>query len=204
MKNNSKILLHACCGICSGYPIEHLRELGYEPVVYFFNPNIYPEAEYLKRLDAQKTICKIFDCELIVEEYESKIFKNIALGLEQEPESGKRCKKCFELRLSKTAQKALSLGVENFTTSIVISPHKNFKLISQIGKTISQNCDVNYLDIDFKKKDGFLKSNKIAKELSLYRQNYCGCEYSINQTSKGDARDKHNNEGDSETKTRVH
>jgi len=177
-KNNKKVLLHACCAICSGYPIENLRELGYEPVVYFFNPNIQPEEEYLKRLEAQKKLCGRLNCKLIIEDYEPKMFEISAFGLEEEPEGGKRCNKCFKMRLLKTAERANELGIENFTTSIVISPHKNFKLISEIGKTISQEYGINYLEIDFKKKDGFLKSNKIAKKFELYRQNYCGCSYS--------------------------
>lgn len=180
---NNKILLHACCAICSAYPIKLLQEMGYEVVVYFFNPNIYPEAEYLKRLEAQEQLCKNLDCELIVDEYESKMFEPkmfeiISFGLEDEPEKGKRCTKCFELRLFQSAKKAKELGIENFTTSIVISPHKNFDLISHIGKTMSEKYGINYLGIDFKKKDGFLKSNQIAKELGLYRQHYCGCKYS--------------------------
>lgn len=178
-KNNKKVLLHACCGICSGYPVEFLRAEGYEPIAYFFNPNIYPESEYLKRLDAQKKLCENLGCELIIENYKPEVFENAALGLENEPERGKRCEKCFELRLLQTAKKAQELGIEDFTTSIVISPHKDFKLISKTGKTISQEYGINYLDIDFKKQDGFLKSSNLAKELGLYRQSYCGCKFSI-------------------------
>lgn len=179
MRENNKILLHACCAICSAYPIKLLQEMGYGVVVYFFNPNIYPETEYLKRLEAQEQLCKKFGCELLVEEYEPKMFEIVSFGLDDEPEKGKRCTKCFELRLYQSAKKAKELAIENMTTSIVISPHKNFELISKLGKTMSEKYGINYLDIDFKKKDGFLKSNTIAKELGLYRQNYCGCQFSI-------------------------
>lgn len=179
MKNNNKVLLHACCAICSGYPIENLRELGYEPVIYFYNPNIQPEEEYEKRLDAQKKLCKNLNCELIIEDYDTKEYEKEVIGLTNEPEGSTRCHKCFSLRLSKTAQVAKKLKLNSFTTSIVISPHKNFKLISELGKTISEKYDINYLNIDFKKKDGYLKTNKISRELELYRQNYCGCKYSI-------------------------
>lgn len=175
---DNKILLHACCAICSAYPIKLLQKIGYEVVVYFSNSNISPESEYLKRLKAQEQLCKNLGCELIVDEYEPKMFEIISFGLEDEPEKGKRCTKCFELRLFKTAKKAKELAIENFTTSIVISPHKNFELVSKLGKTMAQKYGINYLDIDFKKKDGSLKSNTIAKELGLYRQNYCGCKYS--------------------------
>jgi len=174
----NKILLHACCGICSGYPISHLKELGFEPVVFFFNPNIQPYDEYQKRLNAQKLVCKHFDVELIVPEYNSEIFEQAILGLEAQPEGGMRCQKCFELRLDLTAQKALELDIDKFSTSIVISPHKNYKIISQIGQNIAKKYNVEYLDIDFKKKDGFLKTNNISKELEIYRQNYCGCRFS--------------------------
>lgn len=179
MKKNNKVLLHSCCAICSGYPILNLREEGYEPVIYFYNPNIQPEEEYFKRLDAQKKLCEKFDCELIIGDYESKMFEIISFGLEDEPEKGKRCEKCFDLRLTKAANKAKELGLSYFTTSIVISPHKKFELISQRGEKISQKYCINYLSIDFKKNDGFLKSNQIVKELGLYRQNYCGCLHSL-------------------------
>lgn len=178
MKNNKKILLHACCAICSGHPINLLREIGYEPVVYFYNPNIQPESEYEKRLEAQKKLCESLGCEIIVEDYEPKMFEIVSFGFEDEPEGSDRCKKCFELRLSKTVKKSKDLGIKDFTTSIVISPHKNYDLVSEIGKKIASKYNINYLEIDFKKQDGFLKSNKIAKELDLYRQNYCGCKFS--------------------------
>lgn len=179
LKKNKKILLHACCGICSAYPIENLREIGYEPVVYFYNPNIHPEDEYLKRLIAQETLCENNNCELIVGDYDTKMFDVIAFGLEDEPEKGKRCAKCFKLRLTEAAKKAKEFGINDFTTSIVISPHKDFKLISELGKEIAKKYDVNYLDIDFKKQNGLVKSNKIAMDLNLYRQNYCGCLFSL-------------------------
>lgn len=177
MQNN--ILLHACCGICSAYPILQLREMGYEPTVYFFNPNIFPDIEYEKRLEAEKKLCKYHNCELIVGEYNQDEFFEKVVGLENEPERGKRCDVCFELRLDKTAQKAKELGFSKFTTSIVISPHKNFAKLTEIGQKIAEKYDLEYVAIDFKKKDGFLKTNKIANSLNLYRQNYCGCKFSL-------------------------
>lgn len=179
MTKNSKILLHACCAICSGHPIEFLKEMGYEPVVYFCNPNIYPQEEFFKRLEAQKLLCETLDCELIVEDYSPQVFIDAAAGFEKEPEKGKRCTKCFEIRLEQTAKKAKELGLESFTTSIVISPHKNFELISALGKKISEEYNINYQAINFKKHDGLLKTNQIANKLNLYRQKYCGCRYSI-------------------------
>ncbi len=178
-KQDNKLLLHACCGICSGYPISLLKDMGYSLTVYFYNPNIFPQEEYMKRLNAEKTLCGHYEVELIEGEYIPEEFYECAKGLENEPEKGKRCEKCFELRLRKSAQTAKRLGIKNFTTSIVISPHKSFQKLTEIGEQIAQEYDLNYLAIDFKKKDGFLKTNKISKSLNLYRQNYCGCRFSL-------------------------
>lgn len=178
-QKKDKIVLHACCGICSGYPVSSLIDAGYQVVVYFYNPNIYPAEEYQKRLEAERILCKHFNCELVEAEYNPEEFYEVAKGFEQEPERGKRCDKCFELRLKKTAEFAKTRGINLFTTSIVISPHKNFQKLSEIGQKIAQEQELEFLAIDFKKKDGFLKTNKISKGLGLYRQNYCGCKFSL-------------------------
>ena len=136
---SKKILLHACCAICSGYPISLLQDMGYEPDRYY----------------------------------------NFVQGLEQEPEKGKRCDKCFELRLSEAAKKAKSLGIKEFTTSMVISPHKNYEKLTAIGEKIARQENLIYLSTNFRKHDGFLKTNQIAKSLNLYRQNYCGCKFAM-------------------------
>ena len=175
--SSKKILLHACCAICSAYPISLLKDMGYSVVVYFYNPNIYPVEEYEKRLDAQRTLCAHFGCELIVGEYEPEIYYESVKGYENEPEKGARCDKCFELRLKKSAEMAKTLGIEEFTTSIVISPHKNYEKLTAIGQSIAQDFDLNYLAENFRKQDGFLKTNQISKSLNLYRQNYCGCKF---------------------------
>ncbi|MBO7672482.1 epoxyqueuosine reductase QueH [bacterium] len=177
-QKENKVLLHACCAICSAYPIELLKDMGYVVVVYFYNPNIYPASEYQKRLEAERKLCKAMDVELIEEIYDENDFLKYVKGYEDCPEKGDRCPLCFELRLRKSAETAKNLGIKNFTTSIVISPHKNFTLLSGIGKNIARDTNLNYLDIDFKKQDGFLKTNIIAKDLNLYRQNYCGCRFS--------------------------
>lgn len=177
-KNENKILIHACCGICSGYPIALLQEMGYTPIVYFCNPNLDTKEEFECRLEAQKIICMYHWVDLIIEEYNHDEFLYYVKGLEQEPERGIRCDKCIELRLKNAAKKAKELGIKVFTTSLVISPHKNFERISQIGLDIAEEySDLKYLTIDFKKKDGFLKTNKLSKKLGIYRQNYCGCEF---------------------------
>ncbi len=172
-----KLLLHACCAICSGYPIKLLKEMGYEVVVYFCNNNFDSEEEYNRRLEAEKTLCGHFGAELIIEPYTPQVYLDYIKGLENEKEGGARCIKCFELRLKETAEKAKELGIKIFTTSMIISPHKNFKNLCLVGETVAKGYDLEFLGIDFKKKDGFLKTNKISKELNLYRQNYCGCKF---------------------------
>lgn len=181
-KDENKILIHACCGICSGYPIALLKEMGYEPVVYFCNPNLDTKEEFERRLEAQKIVCTYHQVDLITEEYNHDDFLDAAKGLENEPEKGKRCDKCIELRLRLAAKKAKELGINKFTTSLVISPHKNYEKISKIGKSVVDG--IEYIPIDFKKKDGFLKTNKLSRELGIYRQNYCGCEFSVYKTVK--------------------
>ena len=181
MQSKNKILLHACCGICSGYPISYLLENGFEPIVYFCNPNIDSEEEFNKRLDAQRVVCEHFGVELVVDEYNHKCYLERVKGLEFEPEKGKRCDVCIKMRLEKAIKKAYELGVEQVTTSLVISPHKNFEKISEIGQKLSENyIQPKYLSINFRKQDGFLKTNNISKELNIYRQNYCGCEFAKN------------------------
>lgn len=170
---DKKILLHSCCGICSGYPISLLKEMGYSVTVYFCNPNLDTQEEFLRRLDAQRTVCTHFGVDLIVEDYNPQEYLNYIMGFENEPERGARCDKCIELRLKKTAKKAEELGIKEFTTSLVISPHKNYAKISNLGKSLSDG----YLAIPFRKNDGFLKTNNLSKELGLYRQNYCGCKF---------------------------
>ena len=149
--------------------------MGYEPVVYFCNPNLDTEEEFERRLEAQKVVCMYHWVDLIVEEYCHEDFLKVVKGLESEPERGKRCDECIKLRLKMTAKKAKELGINKFTTSLVISPHKNFNKIAQIGQDAAE--ELKYISINFKKNDGFLKTNKLSKELGLYRQKYCGCEF---------------------------
>lgn len=177
--SKKKILLHACCGICSGYPISLLQDMGYCVVVYFYNPNIYPAGEYNKRLEAEKKLCNHFGCELVVGEYEPEIYYEYVKGFENEPEKGARCDKCFELRLAASARKAKELGINIITTSMVISPHKNYEKLTNIGTKVVQKYDLEYLALNFRKQDGFLKTNKISKDLMLYRQKYCGCKFAL-------------------------
>ena len=173
VQKENKILLHACCGICSAYPILLLKDMGYTPVVYFCNPNIDSKEEFEKRLEAQKSVCEYFNVELIVENYLPEEFSCYIKGLEKEPEKGLRCDKCIELRLKKTFTKMKELDIQYFTTSLTTSPHKNFEKICKIANSFTDK----YLAINFKKQDGFLKSNRIANNLNIYRQSYCGCKF---------------------------
>lgn len=177
--SDKKILLHACCGICSGYPISLLQDMGYSVTVYFYNPNIYPQIEYQKRLEAEQTLCSYLGCKLIIGDYEPEFYYEFIKGLEEEPEKGVRCDKCFELRLDKSAQMTKELGFKEFTTSMVISPHKNYEKLSKIGLQIALKYNLKYLPINFRKNDGFLKTNQISKKLDLYRQTYCGCKFAL-------------------------
>lgn len=175
----AKILLHACCAVCAGYPLDLLREMEFEPVVYFFNPNIHPKEEYDRRLAELVRYTKKQNIELIIQEEPTENWFEFVKGLENEPERGLRCHKCFEYRLMKTAKKAKELEIEKFTTTLFVSPHKVRNDIIAEGKKAEKAYGVEFLDVDFRKKDGFLKTMKIAKAENFYRQTYCGCVFSI-------------------------
>lgn len=177
----SNVLLHSCCAVCAGYPIEKLRENGFEPAVYFFNPNIYPESEYHRRLGELVRYCGKKDIELIIEPEEHLNWLDYVKGLENEPEKGARCLKCFEYRLLHAAKKSAELGINKFASTLTVSPHKNSKMVFAAGKTAADNYKIEFLEMDFKKQNGFLKTMKIAKEENFYRQTYCGCEFSFNK-----------------------
>ena len=174
-----KIILHACCAPCASYPIKKLIEDSYEPVVFFYNPNIYPENEYIIRRDELKKYCAELKIDFFEGEYDTSVFYETIKGLENEPEKGKRCLKCFDLRLSKTAAFAKKMGIDCFTTTLTVSPHKNSKQIFDIANEVQNQTGVEFIPYDFKKKDGFKITNKIAEENGFYRQKYCGCEFSI-------------------------
>jgi len=171
------ILIHACCATCSAYVIEKLSR-EYHPVLYYFNPNIHPTEEYRRRRDELQKYAASLNIPFYEEVYAPDIWFKSVEGLENEPEKGKRCEKCFALRLQKTAAFSRALGCNLFTTTLTISPHKNSNMILQIGKTAAQENNLFFLDEDFKKQDGFKKTMEMAKALNFYRQNYCGCLYS--------------------------
>lgn len=180
-----RLLLHSCCGPCSTAVIEQLTE-EYDITVFFYNPNITDAAEYKKRKETQLQFLKAYNEELpedrkvhfLEGEYEPEAFFKAVEGLEAEPEGGKRCTECFYQRLEKTAQIARDLDIAQFTTTLSVSPHKNHTLICEIGNELEKKYDCAFLPRDFKKKAGFQRSVVLSKEYGLYRQNYCGCEFS--------------------------
>ena len=176
MVNKPALLLHICCGVCAGYPLEKLLVLGYKVTGFFFNPNIFPEDEYTKRLDAARKICHASGVELIVGGYDHSSWLKACCGLEREAEGGARCKVCFESRLYAAYQFAMDKGFDYFSTTLTVSPYKNSDTIFRIAQNIAGD---KFLAMDFKQDDGFRKTIFLAKELDIYRQRYCGCEYSL-------------------------
>ena len=178
-----KIILHACCAPCASYPIKKLIEDDFEPVVFFYNPNIFPLEEYnIRRVELEK-YCKKIGVEYFEGKYEIKSYYETIKGFENEPEKGKRCSICFNLRLNKTAQFAISKGMKYFTTTLSVSPHKNSSQIFQEGKMIAEKYGIEFLEYNFKKQEGFKISRAIARENNMYAQSYCGCEFSQNKIS---------------------
>jgi predicted adenine nucleotide alpha hydrolase (AANH) superfamily ATPase len=175
------LLLHSCCAPCSSYVLEYLSEY-FNIIILFYNPNIMPFDEYNLRLNEQKKLVsrlKTKNSVKVVEgEYDVNDFLEAVKGLEDEPEGGARCEKCFRLRLNEAAVFSRELGVDYFTTTLTVSPHKNSQLINAIGQGISEKYGVEYLQSDFKKRNGYKRSIELSKQYNLYRQNYCGCIYS--------------------------
>ena len=171
------LLLHTCCGPCATHVIELLLQ-DYHVTAYFYNPNIQPEEEYLKRLGAIEQYCSAKGIALLKGPYESKKWMDMAVGLQDEPEGGKRCEACFSLRLEETARFARENGFTIFATTLTISPHKDAAVVNNAGREAAKKSGVQFLEADFKKGDGYRKSCELSKRLGLYRQSYCGCLYS--------------------------
>ena len=175
-----KLVVHTCCAVCMSYPRTILED--YDSVFYFYNPNIYPISEYERRRDEFINYANSLGINIYVHE-ENDAVKNWyddIKGFENEPEKGSRCSICFKHRIRKAFEYAKSINAKYVATVMTVSPHKNSKVIQMIGESLSKEYDgIDYLHFDFKKKDGFKKTNIIANEAGLYRQNYCGCEFSI-------------------------
>ena len=179
------LLLHSCCAVCSSYVIACLRT-HFELAVLYYNPNIEPLEEYEKRKSEHLRLLEEYsEVRIMDTDYENESFKKIAEGLENEPEGGARCSKCIELRLSRTAELARDNNFDYFCSTLSVSPHKNAVLINSLGKKLQDEKKVKWLYSDFKKRDGFLKSNTESKRLGLYRQDYCGCIFSKQKSGEG-------------------
>ncbi len=172
-----RLLLHICCVGCGVY-VSQLFKQDYEVVLFFYNPNIWPKQEYEKRLTEAMKVARDFKLELVKGEYEHEKWLEAVRGHENDLEKGERCLICYEFRLDAAAVMAKKLNCEYFTTTLTTSPHKDAKAINEIGTRVVEQYDLKFLSQDFKKQDGFKKSAALSRELGLYRQNYCGCEYS--------------------------
>ncbi|MFH0702843.1 MAG: epoxyqueuosine reductase QueH [bacterium] len=175
----NNLLIHVCCAPCSSYVFEKLINDGFKLTGFFYNPNIYPVEEYEKRLKELINFANIKKYKLIIKEDAQEKWFEAVKNFEQEKEGGLRCEICFRLRLEKTVLYARENNFDGFTTVLSVSPYKNAKLINQIGKELEKKYDIYFLEADFKKDNGFKRSLEISKEYGLYRQNYCGCKFSI-------------------------
>ena len=186
MEEKTRLLLHSCCGPCSTACIERLLA-SYDVTLFFSNSNITDREEYEKRKENQLTVVRAFNdllppdrrpIDFFEGEYRPDEFFRRVEGLEDEPEGGARCPVCFRMRLEDAAAMAVILGIPYFTTTLPVSPHKNFAQISAIGGEVAKQFGVQFLPFDFKKQDGFKRSIELSKDFGLYRQNYCGCKFS--------------------------
>ena len=170
----NKILLHVCCGPCSTASIERLLADGYEPVLFFSDSNIFPEPEFEKRYENLLKVAASYSVPVIKDSWNHDEWRAFVKGHEDDKEHGERCSLCFRFNLLRSAEKAKELGIGCFATTLTVSRFKNSKTIFKEGEDLE-----GFAPIDFKKKDGFNRSIQLSKELDLYRQNYCGCEFSL-------------------------
>ena len=181
------LLLHSCCAPCSSYVLEYLSRY-FQITVFYYNPNIYPPEEFFKRRTEQERFISLMPAEnpisFIGAEYESESFYEMVKGLEKIPEGGERCFACYRLRLEKTAKLAAEKGFDYFTTTLSISPHKNAGKLNEIGGELAEKYGVSYLFSDFKKKNGYKRSTELSKIYGIYRQNNCGCFFSMRETEE--------------------
>ena len=181
-----RILIHSCCGPCSTSVIDRLKDYFHITVLYY-NPNIEPKEEYEKRKEEQKKVLKMIksknNISFIDCDYDNEIYHQSIKGLEKEKEGGPRCKICYNLRMEYTRNKAIENDFDFFTTTLSVSPFKNANWINEIGLNL-ENEKIKFLPADFKKKDGYKKSILFSREFGLYRQNYCGCIYSKEESIK--------------------
>lgn len=186
-----RLLLHACCAPCSSAVLEYLSRY-FQITILFYNPNIETEEEYLRRAGELKRLLLemgLSEIRLLLSSYRHVEFLAVSRGLEREPERGKRCRECFRLRLEKTAEEERRLELQGehfdyFCTTLSLSPLKDAALLNRLGTEIAERQGLHYLPSDFKKGNRFLRSVQLSKEYSLYRQDYCGCEFSREEAGR--------------------
>jgi len=174
MTEDRRILVHTCCAPCAAPATERLQLRGLAATMFFCNANLWPAAEYARRLAAARQLAGIMALVLEEDQYDHEAWLATVRGLEHEPERGVRCRRCFEFSLRRTAVVADRLGFPAFTTTLTLSPHKETAVIFAIGRQFPK-----YQPWDFKQEDGFLRSVGLSRKYGLYRQNYCGCEFSL-------------------------
>lgn len=190
-----RLFLHSCCAPCSSYVLEYLCSYLHI-TVFYFNPNISSSAEYHKRVEEQMRLIASYNQEMeagtrrgypidfVEGDYDPQRFYEVAKGYEDCPEGGERCFRCFDLRLRETAKRAKEAGADFFCTTLTISPLKNAVKLNEIGMALSAEYSVPWLPSDFKKRNGYKRSIELSAEYGLYRQNYCGCGYSLHNAGK--------------------
>ena len=180
-----KLLLHSCCAPCSSYCLEYLSDY-FEITVFYYNPNIYPDEEYFHRAREQQAFIERFPAKhpisFVEGDFDKERFFQSVKGLENEPERGARCNVCFELRLGEAASMARQMNMDYFTTTLSISPMKDAALLNDIGSKMDEKYGVKYLHSDFKKKNGYKRSCELSQAYGMYRQDYCGCVFSYNES----------------------
>lgn len=198
-----KLLLHSCCAPCSSYCLEYLSQY-FNITVFYYNPNIYPQEEYGKRVEEQKNFIECFPAKYPISfvegQYDKERFYETVKGLEQEKEGRERCFLCYGLRLREAAERASAMEMDYFTTTLSISPLKNAEKLNEIGEGLASEYGVRYLNSDFKKKNGYKRSVELSEAYGMYRQYYCGCVFSKNQRDQEIAQKKQENQTEKERK----
>lgn len=179
-----RVLLHSCCGPCSSAVLEYITQY-FDVTLLWYNPNLYPKEEFDRRFKTQVELIEKMGLadkvDILAEPWKSEDYYRRVKGLENEPEGGKRCAECFRLRLLETARLAKHYGYDYFCTTLTLSRHKDAVLINTIGEEIAKAVGVSWLPSDFKKRNGENRSIELSEQYGLYRQLYCGCEFSLHK-----------------------
>ena len=177
-KKKSRLLLHICCAPCASWAAKCLMS-DYEVTLFFYNPNIWPQEEWSKRLAAAKKLAGIYNLPLIIDDSGIEDWLIMASPFSQEPERGQRCRLCYEWRLRQTAHWADQNSCSYFATSLTVSPYKDREAINRAGQLVARTVDANYLPTNFQENDGYRHSLELSKQYGVYCQKYCGCKFSL-------------------------